>query len=1324
MPYRSFDAGFAQYSVKRDEPRPAQGLSNTITDAFKMENDVVNAYERMTRPDFMPDDNFDLGRRLKEQNLWELRDDYLGVRSAAEMDYRTNTLKEEKGRRTRLAEAGWSGVIASIAAGAVSPTIFLPLVGPGLRGAKAVAYGASMAALGAGAQEGVLFTNQETRTGEEAAFSVAGSTILGGILGGAVSLLTKAQFDAMASRMGASPGDEAIPIPVQSVHGESVGAAATRSEGAGGLKSGLGNKLAFASPVTRGIQQKNSPVTRAFMHDFSDAGMRMEGSVEGIAAAPGGNIESLMKTFASYDMKGIAALDEGFADYTFTKPGLFRNMRASLSSLSKNGKMSRAEFNEEVTKAAWPGDTHAVPEVQAAAQRLRSEVYDPLLKEAQEVKIIPEDVDLKGDLSYMSRMWDTRIVASKKGDFIKMLANHFEGKLQKEFQEKYAKFAEKTAKDQEVISDLERTQEEADLLRAQFEEELRGLSEEIPEHIQILSDDIATLKKQLSQIPDIAERGTTTAGVKSPAELRAQLRAELDMLRAQGGEPLVAFEGKQKEVQRRLRSLAVSRVATQEKQAKKLARIERIDELSISSLNRAVRASMRFLNLLNKTSDRALDKEISKLKTVFNQAAEVYDKGEERLVKLRTDEADSPLTSNFFEQAEAGDLQRTRQTKLTAIADELEKSEGFDRQAWKEAVNELLNESLERVQQINLRRGARAHRLNEAAKKLDPKFVDERIGKLKGRIKERTSGLADFYRSMGESADLDKGVADFTQYAHDLAEDTTNSILKLNSRIQFNDLIKEKRGPEIARMLDIPSLQAADYLEKNQEKLLRLYVKTMGSDISIARRTGSANAQKYFDDLLIEHNSKTAAIEAAVDKEGAPLSPEAKEKLQARANKDYAQNLDDMTTVLERARKQRGIPDNPDGWMERGAAVVMNLNTLRFMGGVVIASVTDPGRIVQKYGLTRVFRDGFGAMITDLKAVKLSQREGQLAGVAGVDPVLHSRAFAFSEITDTYGRGTGAERAIQYATNKIGVLALFDYWTSAWKSFTSGIVNAEILENISIVMEGGSAAKLQKANAYLASVNLSPDLVETIWSEVQKGGGAKIRGVWLPQSERWNMNDPQVRAAKRAYHAAMAKEVDDTITTPGFERPSMMDKNLATKMLFQFKSFGMSSTTKTLMAGLQEDGFKARYLTGTMISLALGALSYYLWAAAVGGKAYQEMLNSGIDKWADEAISRSGQLAGGDFVHSLGQRIPGISPYMSFSGTRSTRREAGDLTEAILGPSFDFLEKTGGVLTGIDDPTKGTAHMARQLAPLNNHFILRRAFDEIENALGLPEKRQ
>jgi hypothetical protein len=180
------------------------------------------------------------------------------------------------------------------------------------------------------------------------------------------------------------------------------------------------------------------------------------------------------------------------------------------------------------------------------------------------------------------------------------------------------------------------------------------------------------------------------------------------------------------------------------------------------------------------------------------------------------------------------------------------------------------------------------------------------------------------------------------------------------------------------------------------------------------------------------------------------------------------------------------------------------------------------------------------------------------------------------------------------------------------------------------------------------------------------------------------------------------------------------------KLIAQFKSFGFSSTTKTLMAGLQERD--AAHLNGMLISLALGALSYYTWAVSVGGAAYTEMKNASYEKWIDEAISRSGMLSAFDFVQQVGQSIPLTRPYMSLSGGISSRREGGDLVDALSGPSMDALDSVARILIGIDSPTRTTLHAARKLLPYQNLIGWRRALDAIESSVadtfGLPEWRK
>jgi len=296
---------------------------------------------------------------------------------------------------------------------------------------------------------------------------------------------------------------------------------------------------------------------------------------------------------------------------------------------------------------------------------------------------------------------------------------------------------------------------------------------------------------------------------------------------------------------------------------------------------------------------------------------------------------------------------------------------------------------------------------------------------------------------------------------------------------------------------------------------------------------------------------------------------------------------------------------------------------------------------------------------------------------------------------------------------------VFDYWTSAMKEISSGVALARMSDSIAMLMTGkGSTKELAEAREFLAAAGLDDKSVSGIWAEMNMPGGADdIRGVLMPNTANWQ--DPDL---VRKFRSGLRQEVDNTIVTPGFEKPLWMDDTLLGKILGQFKSFAMASTTKTLLAGLQQRD--AAFVTGTMISLAMGAFSYYLWAVTTGGKAYTEMLNADIDKWADEAISRSGGLAVFGEVQRIAENLPVVRDYATFSGARTSRNQGGDLIDAVLGPSFDALEKATNVIVNLDAPTQNTLHSLRLLAPLQNLFFLRRAFDLIEASAGLPETRQ
>jgi outer membrane murein-binding lipoprotein Lpp len=1325
------------------------GIGETFGAAFRQENDVFAVADLLKRQAFPRQQGFDLVNSLEQRGLVDEGDAYVGVQSDAELDDRIQRRRKEATDRDTLSRAGIPGLLASVAAGAVSPTTLIPFV-RGATGLRSIGAAALSVAAGTAAQEAALMADQESRTGGEVGFSIAASMVLGGLFGAVGHTLRPQDIQKMASDMVRTPGMEYVSPPVPFTHESSVGAAQKIGvQDAGSLKNGWGAKsLAWLSPVTRGFEQWNAPKplkdvggsgqVRKMTAGFSQAGLGLRSNSEWIAASPGGNVEDLKKTYASISYAGHKAIEDSFIEYALGKAsGPFQRERAITAAYRAADKMDFQQFKSAITEALWkglPADTN--PVVLKAAKEIDEKVYKPLYDEAVEVGIFTGEEKLVGDLGYANRIYNHDAIIKRRSDFVNLLANNYAKQLEKQFGEGVEKLTERTARDQQLLEDMSLTVEEVKKLRDELQGKMEELEQSAPEAVTKVLDEnkmragaLKSLRKQI----EAAQRGpageTPDAALKRIGEIGKMQESERLITKAikdaigLGGEDLQKFQASKREIKRRLWSLGKAHALVSDRLERKLAKIEKNEADQIDTILRAQRQLGRLAKLLTST-DGKLEKELSKAKDMFEADAKRFDELEQQRVALEQDgELPAGLKSDLPpEQALA---QKTDKVagKLNDLAARIDELDSFDREAWTKEINDAMRDMAETHAELNAKRVLRNERLWKQVENMSPEAVAARKTALETRMKERPVEFAGRWKGKASDLDLLAGKADFVPHAKEMAEDIVTKILGTERRLAYSDIIRDKRGAELARLLNISSNEIKDFLETDIEKQVAIYTRTLGSDISIARVFGSPDAAEEFAKLTDEMTAAIASVDKMTTKDGQPLADATKEKLRQDYYKFYEDSRKDLYVLLERAKSIRGLPRDPDSWSARGARMAMDLNYLRFMGGVVISSIADPARAIMRHGFIRTMRDGVVPMITNLKAIRASQREAKLAGTA-LDQVMHTRLYALTDIFDDAYRGTIAERGLHYASTRLGTIALFDQWTAAMKQFSAGVINARLLDSIALVNgEKGSAKAVKKAQEFLARNNIDEGIAQIIWREVTNGeGGGKVNGVWLPNTEAWNVADPEVARARRAYRAALAGEVDSTIVTPGFERPSWVDSSLPARMIAQFRSFGLSSTQKTLMAGLQEHD--AAFLNGAMLSLGLGALSYYLWAVASGGDAYKEMLDAPVEKWADEAITRSGLTGVFDEVQRTAQRIPVLRDYASLSGKRSSRREGGDLIEGIMGPSFDILDKSATILNGIDEPTRATLHAARQLLPFQNLFYLRTLLDKVEQTIDLPERRQ
>lgn len=1291
---------------------PGPGIWDTFEAGFKMENPVLNGASLLNRPTFLPQEGFNIGPWLREYdgrngtNIFEEhRDRFLGVQSEEEALYSINSLKEENNARDTLSRAGWLGVVAGVTGGLVSPEIFIPFVGEA-RGLKAVGTGLALGLASAAPSSAILYENQISRKPGDVAFDLAASTALGGILGGAAGFLRKGEQQALEAE-----------IVQASRPNLSIGAAQRDLPDAGGLAYGaktaakINDKTGFlTNPVTQTINQEDLPEWRRLMSVVSDSGLELEGNRKGVAALEGGTIENRTITWTGPLVKAIEGNDEAYAKYFFegNAPKIAPNARAWLSNtFNGSGKLSRAQFKQQVMEAIWEGFDHPIPEVVAAAKQSVANVFEPMLKEAQTTGLIAKDIELVGDKAYAQRIYNVTAIQTRTQEFLDKLTQNYEKQLGDRFVDELGKMKASQAKKTQLAEDLEAPQDIVDQHLEKFKDELKAIDENLPEDIQNLEEAISTSRATARSMLDNPET------IYNEATRKQLLKDARDM--ENSSEAYKGIKERRGYLRRRISNLNKSVVAVDAKRAAKLERIGRVEELNLASMQRVIKKAQTTLAKLDSMSDEKLDAELEGLRNQFASVSKIYDRGEEQLTKIAGDD------ELVHKVGALEDLQQKRAERLDDISGRLEAAEGLDRESIRNAIQYGLDKTMLKVEDLNRRRVLRRERLQEQLKTLDPEVARARLREVRDSIPKMEDEFVQRWEGpqyQADSVDVGAGSANFKTIARQSAENVKDTIVGTYNRLPYSEVLGKERGAELARVLDIPSREIADFLEKDIDKVLSIYTRTLAPDIELKRVFGSFDWRQIIQPAVEERAKKLDEIAKAVDKKGEPRPQAWKDKETKRINDAFDLHSRNFAAVVSRLRGTRGLPAEPDGFAYRAARTIMQLNTLRMMGMVTTASVPDVGRPVMRYGLTRVFRDGFVPLITNLKAMKMSMREGILAGAAA-EVTTHTRAAALHDITNGMVRGSAFEKAVDWASTRMGQIALFDYWTQGGKMLTSAIANAKLMESLEKVATGNGLIRYDEAVNFLAQNGITGNLPQDIWKEVlENGGGGKVNGVWWPNTESWKSG-----ANVQAYRAALAREVNNTIVSPGVEKPLFADANIAGRMLYQFKSFGMSATPKILLSGMQQrDG---AILSGSMASLALGALSYYLWAVASGGKAYTEMQNAGIDKWADEAISRSGLTAGFGEIQRVAQTVPGLSSVASFSGGHQTRRPGDNLTEALLGPSFDFLKTAGGVISGLGAPTQGTVKQFFNLLPFQNTMGLREGLEAVEAAIAskLPERR-
>lgn len=819
---------------------------------------------------------------------------------------------------------------------------------------------------------------------------------------------------------------------------------------------------------------------------------------------------------------------------------------------------------------------------------------------------------------------------------------------------------------------------------------------------------------------------------------KADIEAQMNGLETGFGQDYIDSMVRRKEIDKELSLLRKIGAGVSEKQSKLLDQVEQIEVMQLDALDRVARMGVQTQKKLDKLIENAMreDDEFNGLWERFAKAHAQSLRNDKRLVKL---------IDNISAHDDLVDKQDALRVRMEGLQQRIKDFEYDDLEGAKELIDEAQLLYNQRINELNSKRAVRADNLIERAKKLDPEErAKYREAELVRVAETRAEVINKFEQRWhdegGTEVSFRDGTASFVEQAKRDAADLYARITGNPLRVSGMEVLGAERGPQLRRTMQIPFAEKKKFLVTDPEQVVRAHGHSMFPDLELYRISGSVNGAPFFERVRLEKQQallnlagKTHRLKGKLVNSGeltpeelgkaAPLTAREKEKLSADLNKQYKDIETDLGVVITRMRHTRGQSPAPDALGYRLGRVALNLNVTRLMGGVVMSSFADLARPVFMKGFNGVFKDVWKPFATDMKSVKATRAEGRRHGYA-LDAQLHNRSAAWWDTGENMSiHQTMIERGLETLANKTGFVALFDRWTDEMKHLAGRTAFGEMSHWLRMANEGNpNSVEFIRAKEALEWVGISPNTARRIWDQYKLPNGSDEfeDGFRLPNTESWNDFD-----AMMAMKAATQKLVNHQIITPGLDRPNWVDANMAFKLVAQFRSYTFTATTRILMSGLQRPDMV--FMQGAMSSIALGMLSYYTWAMASGGRAWEEAQDADMSQLIYEGIGRSGMLGIFGEVQKMGEQVPGLNDYEIFGGGDPTSRQIGSLREALAGPTAGLTKDLENFIMGLDDPTQSTLHSARKMVPYQNVFYFRRILDQMEQSLadvfGLPERR-
>lgn len=494
---------------------------------------------------------------------------------------------------------------------------------------------------------------------------------------------------------------------------------------------------------------------------------------------------------------------------------------------------------------------------------------------------------------------------------------------------------------------------------------------------------------------------------------------------------------------------------------------------------------------------------------------------------------------------------------------------------------------------------------------------------------------------------------DLKDYIEDVVTSVFNNLTGRGKGEMPEWIVPVTRGPLKERTFNIPDHLVEDFLENDMEAILRRYTRTMGAEVELADKFGRADMKTQFEEISNEYNDLRA--KAKTDDE------------RVRLTQAEARDIKNLSAFRDMIRGTYRAADEASDWSKITRAA-LTWNYIRLLGGVTLASLTDASRFVAVHGVRATMREGLPALVKGVKAAQISRSDAKALG-AVTERVLQSRLASLTDINDPYAYGSRFERFLSNSSNLFSKATGLGWWNDTLKTVSSVMTQNRMMRN---ALDWSGSDKAERA--YMAYLGIDEDMAQRIAAQFKKHG-LEEDGIYGANVSQW---DDQ--AAVRAWGAALNKDVDRTIITKGVADTPLWMKTNWGRLIFQFKSFGLASHQRVLIAGLQE---RPHRLAEMMImSSAIGMLIGYLKYVERGDMDEANKLLDNPGLWVAEGLDRSGVLSIPFEISNTAEKLglPGVvTGAQAIAGDEdrgggASRYASRGKLGAVLGPSAGLFE--------------------------------------------------